>query len=32
MINKFMQEAILLSIENVKIGGGTFGAIIVRDD
>ena len=32
MINKFMQEAILLSIENVKIGGGPFGAIIVRDD
>lgn len=27
----FMQEAIKLSIENVKKGGGPFGAIIVKD-
>lgn len=27
----FMQQAIDLSIENVKNGGGPFGAVIVRD-
>ena len=27
----FMQRAIALSIENVKNGGGPFGAVIVRD-
>lgn len=27
----FMQEAIDLSIENVKNGGGPFGAVIVKD-
>lgn len=29
---KFMQMAIDLSVENVKNGGGPFGAVIVRDD
>ena len=28
---KFMQQAIDLSIENVRNGGGPFGAVIVRD-
>jgi len=28
---KFMQRAIELSIENVKNGGGPFGAVIVKD-
>ena len=28
--NKFMQRAIDLSIENVKNGGGPFGAVIVK--
>ena len=28
---RFMQRAIDLSIENVKNGGGPFGAVIVRD-
>ncbi len=28
---KFMQEAIDLSIESVKSGGGPFGAVIVKD-
>ena len=28
---KFMQMAIDLSIENIDTGGGTFGAVIVRD-
>ena len=28
----FMREAIRLSIENVKNGGGPFGAVIVKDD
>ncbi len=28
---KFMQEAIRLSKENVKNGGGPFGAVIVKD-
>jgi len=27
----FMQRAIALSIENIKNGGGPFGAVIVRD-
>lgn len=27
----FMQQAIELSVENVKRGGGPFGAVIVRD-
>ena len=29
---KFMEMAIDLSIENVALGGGPFGAVIVRDD
>ena len=29
--HKFMQKAIQLSIENVKSGGGPFGAVIVKD-
>ena len=29
---EFMREAIRLSIENVKNGGGPFGAVIVKDD
>jgi tRNA(Arg) A34 adenosine deaminase TadA len=29
---KFMRQAIDLSIENVKNGGGPFGAVIVRGD
>lgn len=29
--NKFMQEAIDIAIENVKNGGGPFGAVIVKD-
>lgn len=29
---EFMQMAIDLSVENVKNGGGPFGAVIVRDD
>ena len=29
---KFMQMAIDLSVENVKNGGGPFGAVIVKDD
>lgn len=29
---KFMREAIRLSVENVKNGGGPFGAVIVRGD
>ncbi|MBQ9642085.1 MAG: nucleoside deaminase [Bacteroidaceae bacterium] len=28
---QFMQQAIDLSVENVKKGGGPFGAVIVRD-
>ena len=28
---KFMQRAIELSIENIKNGGGPFGAVIVKD-
>ena len=28
---KFMREAIDLSIENVKKGGGPFGAVVVKD-
>ena len=32
MIKKFMREAILLSIENAKIGGGLFGALIVKNN
>ena len=27
----FMREAIRLSVENVKNGGGPFGAVIVKD-
>ncbi len=30
--NKFMREAIKLSEENVKKGGGPFGAVIVKDN
>ena len=30
-INKFMQRAIELSANNIKNGGGPFGAIIVKD-
>ena len=29
---EFMREAIRLSIENVKNGGGPFGAVIVKDN
>jgi len=29
--HKFMEEAIALSIENMKNGGGPFGAVIVKD-
>lgn len=32
MKEDFMRKAIALSIENVKNGGGPFGAVIVRDD
>ena len=28
----FMREAIAISIENVKNGGGPFGAVIVKDN
>ena len=30
-IEKYMKEAIKLSIENVEKGGGPFGAVIVKD-
>ncbi|MGB4414787.1 MAG: nucleoside deaminase [Paludibacter sp.] len=29
--NKFMRKAIALSIQNIKKGGGPFGAVIVKD-
>jgi len=29
---KFMHKAITLSIENIKNGGGPFGAVIVKDE
>jgi len=29
--NKFMKRAIELSVENIKNGGGPFGAVIVKD-
>ena len=32
MNEAFMRKAIELSIENVKNGGGPFGAVIVRGD
>ena len=32
MKNKFMIRAIELSIENVNLGGGPFGSIIVKND
>lgn len=32
MLNKFMEEAIRLSIESIKMGGGPFGAVIVRNN
>lgn len=32
MKNKFLNEAIHLSIENVKKGGGPFGAVIVKNN
>lgn len=32
MKEQFMKEAIRLSVENVKAGGGPFGAVIVKDD
>ena len=32
MNKEYMKEAIRLSIENVKNGGGPFGAVIVKDD
>ena len=28
---KFMRKAIALSVENIKRGGGPFGAVIVKD-
>lgn len=31
-MSKFMEKAIKLSIENIKNGGGPFGAVIVKDD
>ena len=31
MIDEFMQEAIRLSLENVRMGGGPFGAVIVKN-
>ena len=30
--NKFMRKAIALSIENIKNGGGPFGAVIVKNN
>lgn len=30
-MNKFMKEAIKLSIDNIKKGGGPFGAVIEKD-
>ncbi len=32
MLNRFMEEAIRLSIENIRMGGGPFGAVIVHDN
>ena len=32
MKNKFMTRAIELSIENINLGGGPFGSIIVKND
>ncbi len=32
MVNKFIKEAIRLSIESVKMGGGPFGAVIAKND
>jgi len=32
MKNKFMERAIELSIENVNLGGGPFGSVIIKDD
>ena len=32
MKNKFMEKAIELSIENINLGGGPFGSIIVKND
>jgi len=29
---KYMRKAIALSIENIKKGGGPFGAVIVKDN
>ena len=31
MPNSFMQQAIDLAIENVRGGGGPFGAVVVKD-
>ena len=31
MNNKFMRQAIQLAVENIKNGGGPFGAVIVKD-
>jgi tRNA(Arg) A34 adenosine deaminase TadA len=31
-IKKYMMRAIALSIENIKSGGGPFGAVIVKED
>ena len=31
-IEKFMMKAIELSVKSIKMGGGPFGAIIVKDD
>ena len=31
LVEKFMRKAIALSIENIKNGGGPFGAVIVKD-
>ncbi|MEZ7913826.1 MAG: nucleoside deaminase, partial [Macellibacteroides fermentans] len=32
MKEEFMRRAIALSVDNVKNGGGPFGAVIVKDN
>ncbi len=32
MLSRFMEEAIRLSIENIRMGGGPFGAVIVKNN
>ena len=31
MENRFMARAIQLSVDNVRMGGGPFGAVVVKD-